>query len=151
MAPRPLLRALGLLGILAATAGTAEDADPVWTYDVTAGPGARELRIEARLEAGAAELTVDRGLGAFIRDPEVEQRGRWIAAERRGDRLAVPSCAHGPCRVRYRFLLEQATAEVHDRGRAFAEEAVFLAPPSSWLAFTMSEGPVSPTWSGCSM
>jgi len=142
MALTSVSRTLGLLGtVLVATAGTPRGLDPVWTYDVTAGPGARELSVEARLETAGTELTVDEGLGPFVQQPEVEGGKGWIAAERRGDRLVVPACGRGPCRIRYRFLLEQAAAEVHDRNRAFAQGSALLAPPSSWLVRPVREAP----------
>jgi hypothetical protein len=137
-----LPRTLGLLAtVLAATAATPRGSDPVWSYEVTAGPGGRELTIEAQIEGGATELTVDEGLGAFIQQPEVERGSGWMVAERRGDRLIVPGCAGGPCRVRYRFLLGQAAAGVHDRNRAFAQGGALLAPPSSWLARPVTDTP----------
>src|SRR5688572_1500197 len=110
-------------------------------YDVAAGPGGRELAVEARIETGATELTFDEGMGPFVQQAEVEHGGGWITADRRGDRLAVPGCARGPCRLRYRFLLEQAATEVHDRNRAFAQGGALLAPPSSWLARPLGAAP----------
>ena len=127
--------------LLAASAGSPRALDVVWTYEVVAGPGARDLAVEARIETGVTELTVDDGLGAFIQQAEVERGGSWIAAERRGDRLSVPGCARGPCRIRYRFQLEQAAAQVHDRNRAFAQGGALLAPPSSWLARPLVDTP----------
>lgn len=142
MARRTLPRLLVLAGsVLAATAGTPRGLDPVWTYEVVAGPGGRELGVEARFETAVTELTLDEGLGPFVQQAEVEQGGGWITAERRGDRLAVPGCARGACRIRYRFLLEQAATEVHDRNRAFVQGGALLAPPSSWLARPVRDAP----------
>src|SRR6185295_2058437 len=76
-----------------------------------------------------------------IQQPQVDRGSGWVTAERRADRLVVPGCASGPCRVRYRFLLGQAVAEVHDRNRAFAQGAALLAPPSSWLARPVTDTP----------
>ena len=124
-----------LAAVLAAgTTATPQGREPVWSYEVAAGPGGRELRIEARIDGGTTELTVDEGLGPFIQQAEVERGESWTLAERRGDRLLVPGCARGTCRVRYLFQLGQAAAEVHDRNRAFAQGGALLAPPSSWLA-----------------
>ena len=143
MARLSLPRTLGLLTtvLVAGTTATPRGLDPVWSYEVTAGPGGRELTIEAQLPGGTTELTVDEGLGAFIQQPEVERGLGWTVAERRADRLLVPGCAGGPCRVRYRFLLGQAAAEVHDRNRAFAQGGALLAPPSSWLARPVTDTP----------
>lgn len=135
-------RLIGLAcALLAAVPGTPRGQDPVWSYEVTAGPGGRELDVIARIDAGVTELTLDDGLGPFVQQPEVERGPGWIAAERRGDRLAVPGCARGPCRVRYRFQLEEAARQVHDRNRAFAQGGALLAPPSSWLARPVVDTP----------
>jgi predicted metalloprotease with PDZ domain len=135
---RPILLACVLL---AATPAMPRGQDPVWSYEVTAGPGGRELDVVARFDAGVTDLTFDEGLGPFVQRPEIERGPRWIEVERRGDRLAVPACAQGPCRVRYRFLLEQAATQVHDRNRAFAQGGALLAPPSSWLARPVADMP----------
>ena len=137
-----MARVIGLACVLlAAVPATPRGQDPVWSYEVTAGPGGRELDVMARIDGGVTELTLDDGLGPFVQQPEVERAPGWIAAERRGDRLAVPSCASGPCRVRYRFQLEQAATQVHDRNRAFAQGGALLAPPSSWLARPLVDVP----------
>ncbi len=142
MAPRTLPCLLGLAGTVLAAPGAPRDPDPVvWTYEVSAGPAGRELSVEAQIEGGVTELTVDDGLGPFVQQAEVERGGGWIAAEKRGDRLTVPGCARGPCRVRYRFLLERAATEVRDRNRAFAQGGAVLAPPSSWLARPLRDAP----------
>jgi hypothetical protein len=127
--------------VLAASPGAPRDVDPVWSYEVTAGPGGRDLAVEAQIDGGPTELTVDDGLGSFIQQPEVEQGGAWTLVERRGDRLLVPACARRTCRVRYRFQLGVAASEVHDRNRAFAQEGAVLAPPSSWLARPTADAP----------
>jgi len=135
-------RGFGLLAMVlsaGATAAPAPREDALWSYEVTAGPGGRELTVEAQIGGGTDELTVDEGLGAFIQQPQVDRGSGWVTAERRADRLVVG--ASGPCRVRYRFLLGQAAAEVHDRNRAFAQGAALLAPPSSWLARPVTDTP----------
>jgi len=134
-------RALLISAVWLAAPASARAGDPVWSYDVVAGAGGRDLAVEARIEGGVTELTVDEGLGSFIQQPEVEQGEGWILADRRGDRLLVPECARRTCRVRYRFQLDQAAAQVHDRNRAFAQAGVLLAPPSSWLARPTVDAP----------
>jgi hypothetical protein len=141
VAARTLPCLLGLAGTVLAAPGTPRAPEPAWSYEVAAGPGGRELGVEAQIEGGVTELTVDDGLGPFVQQAEVERNGGWITAERRGDRLSVPSCAGGPCRVRYRFLLEQAATEVKDRNRAFVQGGALLAPPSSWLARPLVDAP----------
>ena len=139
---KPLSGVVGLAGILlAAPAGTPAAPGVVWSYEVAAAPGGRELAVEARIDGGVTELTLDDDLGPFVQRAEVETGPRWIAAERRGDRLAVPGCAHTSCHVRYRFQLEQAALQVHDRNRAVAQGGALLAPPSSWLARPLDDTP----------
>jgi len=97
--------------------------------------------VEATLRAGlGSELAVDTGMGPFVRDPEVEERGSWRAIERRDDRLDVPSCRSQACRIRYRFALAEAARQVHDRNRALEQQGAFLAPPSSWLLRPLQDG-----------
>jgi len=125
----------------AGLAPAARPSEPAVRYTVTANEGAQELRVEATLAAGlGGELALDTGMGPFVRDPEVEERGIWRAIERRDDRLDVPACASQPCRIRYRFALAEAARVVHDRNRATEQEGAFLAPPSSWLARPLRDG-----------
>jgi predicted metalloprotease with PDZ domain len=125
-----------LLAAAAAAAAPARPArlvDTAVRYVVVAGEGARELRVEVTLRSGLGRaLAVDRGMGAYVRDPEVQDGGSWRAIERRDDRFHVPSCPSNPCRLRYRFALAEA-AQLHDRNRATEQRGAFLAPPSSWL------------------
>jgi len=135
-------RLVGLACVLLAAAPCLpKEQEPAWSYEVTAGPGGRELDVMARFDGGFTQLTFDDGLGPFVQQPEVERSPGWVVADRRGDRLAVPDCARAPCRVRYRFQLELAATQVHDRNRAFAEGGVLLAPPSSWLARPIVDTP----------
>ena len=121
-------------GLAGGPARAARPVEPVVLYTVAAGEGALELRVEATLRMGlGAELALDTGMGPFVRDPEVEDGGRWRAVERRGDRLDAPACRSRPCRIRYRFALAEAARQVHDRNRATEQQGAFLAPPSSWL------------------
>jgi predicted metalloprotease with PDZ domain len=132
---------LAAAALAAGRARAARPADPAVRYVVSAGDGARELRVEATLRAGLGdELAVDTGMGPYIREPEVEQGGSWRAIERREDRLDVPACRSRPCRIRYRFGLADAAREVHDRNRASEQQGAFLAPPSSWLARPVQGG-----------
>jgi hypothetical protein len=93
---------IGLAGAVLVVPATPRGLDPVWSYEVAAGPGGRELSVEAQIEGGITELTLDDGLGPFVQQAEVERGGGWIAAERRGDRLTVPGCARGPTGSRKR-------------------------------------------------
>jgi predicted metalloprotease with PDZ domain len=107
----------------------------VWTYEVTAGPGARELRVEARFaRAVGGAFTLDDGLGPFVDEAEVRVGRSWAKAETRGDLVLAPACERGPCRLRYRVALERAARTLDQRGVAAAYGDLLLAPPSSWLA-----------------
>ena len=128
---------------LAAGLTRAAPAAPAVRYVVVADEGARELRVEATLRAGLGrEMGFDTGMGPFVRDPEVEENGRWRAIERREDRLDAPPCASAACRIRYRFALAEAARTVHDGRWAAEQEGAFLAPPSSWLARPLRDGEV---------
>jgi len=108
--------------------------DPAVRYVVAAGEGARELRVEATLRSGlGGTLALDRGMGAYVRDPEVQEGESWRVIARHDDRFDIPSCRSRPCRIRYRFALAEAAQQVHDRNRATEQQGAFLAPPSSWL------------------
>jgi predicted metalloprotease with PDZ domain len=127
---------MALLAALALAAG------PIaWTYEVTAGPGARELRVEARFaRAVGTAFTFDHGLGPFV--DEVEMRGPrgWTKAETRGDVVLASACARARCRLRYRMELDRAARTLNARGIASAYGEVLLAPPSSWLARPLQDG-----------
>jgi len=110
-------------------------AAPACAYDVVAGPGARELRIEARFAgfAGGA-LAIDDGFEGFVGELEREEGGAWKPFTLDGDgHGAAPPPAGGPLHVRYRFLLAEAARSVHRIYTAFEQEGAFLAPPSTWL------------------
>ncbi len=124
----------GALVLAAATALAA-------TYEVRCGPRCAELRVEASLPAGVStRLQIDRGLGRFLRAVQVEEGGRWTDAVVRGDEVLAAGCRRGECRVRYRVLLAGAARQMEDRGRAFAQEGMLVAPPSSWLLRPAREG-----------
>ena len=117
-----------------AAARPARLVDPAVRYVVAAGEGARELRVEATLRSGlGGALALDRGMGAYVRDPEVQDGESWRTIARQGDRFDIPSCRSRPCRIRYRFALAEAAQQVHDRNRATEQQGALLAPPSSWL------------------
>ncbi|MCU0685230.1 MAG: hypothetical protein MUF34_23820, partial [Polyangiaceae bacterium] len=113
---------------------------PAWRFHVEAGPGARELSIEAEFVRGSPEeLVVSEGAEPFVKDVEVERGGVWARVEPRGGSWFVPSCPGWGCHVRYRFLLAEAAASLDDLDLAevYGGEA-FVAPPSSWLLRPLS-------------
>jgi predicted metalloprotease with PDZ domain len=126
---------------VAPAADAARERAPAADYDVTPGPGARELRVEARFAAAGGTLALEEGLGAYVGGGEVEQSGRWVPAETRGDALLVPPCQAGPCRVRYTVRLADAALALRDRNRALYHTGALLAPPSSWLARPLQPRP----------
>jgi predicted metalloprotease with PDZ domain len=103
-------------------------------YEVTAGPGARELHVEAAFDAPGDVLALQEGLGAFLTEGRIAREGEWVRAETRGDTLLVPGCRAGPCRVRYTVRLADAALALRDRNRALYHTGAVLAPPSTWLA-----------------
>jgi predicted metalloprotease with PDZ domain len=106
-----------------------------WSYAVTAGPGARELRVEATFSRAVGDaFTFDDGLGPFVDEVEMARGRSWSKAETRGDLVLASACEKGPCRLRYRVQLERAARTLDDRGIAVAYGDLLLAPPSSWLA-----------------
>jgi hypothetical protein len=129
-----LVRRLGLALCLlpAGAAGPASAANPVDEYQVDAGPGGAELRVEARLAAfPQGLLIVDPGLGAFI-EAEVEEGGGWKPLVRDDD--AFSGFRHRQTlHLRYRVRLAEAASRLRDRNRALENGGALLAPPSSWL------------------
>jgi hypothetical protein len=106
-----------------------------WRYDVTVGPLARELVVEAAIAPGSSEeLGVDSGAAAYVRDLELAGDGGWQSAgiEPRGASWIVPACAARGCRLRYRFLLGDA-AGLANVDVAFERNGVIVAGPSTWL------------------
>jgi predicted metalloprotease with PDZ domain len=120
-----------MLAVLAAASG----ARPLWDYEVSAGPDARELAVTARFaRAVGAALAFDDGMGAFVDGFEAARGEEWTPAAANGDLFLVPACERGPCRVRYRVRLREAARTLERRGVAQTSGEVVLAPPSSWLA-----------------
>ena len=137
---RALARAAFLVALPApgcATRGPtlrATTAGPGWSYEVDAGPGARELVIVGEVAAGAAEsFTIDEATAPFVRDVQVATADSWIAVDSRDSTWTVRGCAARGCKVRYRFLLAAAAAALNDAGEAQACGDALEAPPSSWL------------------
>jgi hypothetical protein len=99
---------------------------PLCLYEVTAGPGAQELSVEATFGKGTkGPLAVDSRFAAFVEGMEVA--GRPGVKQGEGFGLA---CAEG-CRVHYRFRL--ADAARGGRGRRAALAGVFIVGPGGWL------------------
>lgn len=114
-----------------------------WGYAVVTGPEALELAIEAAIPPGPARvLSVDDGTEPFVRDVEIIAPGGERAAIEASEAVwRVPACPAGPprrgaspgCRIRYRFLLDQA-ARAHD-SIDYAQDlgGALISPPSAWL------------------
>jgi hypothetical protein len=111
----------GLALLLAAVA-------PSCAYQVTAGPGARELRVEARFDGPpTGALSIDDGFEGFVEDLQQEVGGAWKPRSLEGS-----AAAEG--RVRYRFRLGDAARSARQAHSAFEHGGALLAPPSVWLA-----------------
>ena len=116
---------------------------PFGTFEVEAGPGGKELTVEARFKPGAGEgLEFEGGMGGFITGAQVWTGGAWHDAALLGDRLPTPGCSRGECRVRYRVLLDRAARSINRHSTAFVHGDAVLAPPSSWLVRPASEPPI---------
>jgi hypothetical protein len=128
----PSARATAAAG---ATVAVAEGAGPsVIRYEVEALRDGAELRVSAELPPTAgAELRLAAGFSDFARDVSVEDGSGRGPAAFDGDRLELPSCARAPCRVEYRFLLDEAARGRRRRGEAISHSGAWLAPPSIWL------------------
>jgi hypothetical protein len=104
-----------------------------WRYEVVAGPGSRELRIDAWLPAGSlADLIVRPRAERFLRDVQVEEEDGWRGVPLHGSGFHVPRCGRG-CHVRYTFALREAAEALHDTDLAIAWSDVIEASPSVWL------------------
>jgi hypothetical protein len=112
-----------------------------WTYDVSAESGAKELSVAASFPRGSeAELSVDDGAEPFVHDVAVLRGDAWQTVPPSGTSWLVPACATEGCRIRYRFLLADASTRLRDPDVAMAHDDVFVAPPSTWLLRPLSDG-----------
>jgi len=103
-------------------------------YDVSCARRCAELRVEAAVPAALGHrLVIDSGFGPYLKEAQYEDGGRWVDSEVRGDEVVAPRCRSRACRVRYRMRLADAARQLQDRGRAFAQDGMLVAPPSSWL------------------
>lgn len=116
---------LGALLIAAAAAS-------MQRYQVEAGAGALELRVDAVLEAGRdGAVCVQKGYGPFVRDLVVGAQKKPLAME--GDCLPDGVCEASGCALEYRFALAEAARSKRSRNRAFEQDGVLLSPPGVWL------------------
>lgn len=122
------------LAMLAAAGHAASSASPVHHFEVSAGPRAAELQVQASIAPGRdGELCVQQGYGAFVADVEIGARGKLHPAILEGDCLSVQECEKGGCQLRYRFALAEAASKRRNRSRAFEHEGALLSPPGTWL------------------
>ncbi|WP_394832858.1 hypothetical protein LVJ94_40790 [Pendulispora rubella] len=105
-----------------------------WAYEVVANRDATELDVAATLtRAASIELSVSDSAEPFVRDVRVERGGEWEAISPRGTSWFVQECA-SVCRIRYRFELRAAAAEVVRDGIARrAGDGVIESPAHAWL------------------
>jgi predicted metalloprotease with PDZ domain len=110
-------------------------------YSVEVGEGARELRVEASFaQAPAGGLVFDDGMGRYAREVEVARGTSWAPASIQDDVPALPACRR-PCRLRYRFHLDEAARASRNRMAAFEQRGALVAPPSTWLVRPARRGP----------
>ena len=76
---------------------------------------------------------MDDGAEPFVRDVSVIEGERWQMVAPDKSSWIVPSCRSSGCRIRYRFLLADASVKLDDPDVAMAHDDVFVAPPSTWL------------------
>lgn len=118
-----------------APAAAAQAAPGVFRYEVVAGPGARELSIEARLPPGPARrLGLEPGAEPFVRDVAFAAgSGPLRPLAPSGPTWPAPPCPAPGCRLRYRFLLADAAAAIDHYGTAEDRDGALLAPAGTWL------------------
>jgi len=109
----------------------------LWSYEVTASPGASELSVVATFPKGTdRRLIVLERADTFVVGVEVEQKddkqGPWREVRREGSVWTVPECVKG-CRVRYRYLLADGAGSWGDLAIGMREHGVTESPPSTWL------------------
>jgi len=133
------LRRPALVVAAAAASGLAAPS-PVHHFEVTAGPRAAELEINATIPPGRdGELCVQEGYGAFVADVRIGPPGKQHPALLQGDCLSPSECEKNGCQLSYRFALAEAASKRRNRSRAFEHEGTLLAPPGTWLL-----SPISP-------
>ncbi len=95
------------------------------------------VAVEARLTAAAGSmLALERGAEPFASDVEASadhDGSPWMPVTRRGGHFDAAPCATGPCRLRYRYALREASRKIDDLDTASEESELALAPPSTWL------------------
>jgi predicted metalloprotease with PDZ domain len=123
-----------VVGATVPAAAADPEAPPLFVYDVTAGPRAEELAVEAHFPRFAnGALTIDDEVSKFVRDVKSKRGEKWESVVRAGDQWTAPGCAEAGCEVRYRFLLGRAARDLQNRRDALAHHGAFASPPSSWL------------------
>ena len=108
--------------------------EPLYRYEVAAGPGAEELLVTVDLPAGTPHLRASRTTVPYLRDVSLSlNQGAWLPLSPTDGGFDLPGCAGAPCRARYRFLLGDAARTLDDRDTAQVHRGAFLAPSSTWL------------------
>jgi hypothetical protein len=106
----------------------------IWSYEVVAGAGARELSVHAALPRGVPEeLELDRFAHPYLRALELRTAQGWRPLNASGASWRVPECRASGCELRYRYLLGDAAEAIDRFGFAALRGGVLLAPPSTWL------------------
>lgn len=131
----------------ASAAASAPGSAIPWRYDVALGAGARELRVDVAIPAGAwGDLEVDPRAEPFLHEAEASLGGAPFQPIARADAppdedpdalvgrvFRLPPCPRAGCRVRYRFALDEAARELDTDAVAALHDGAVVAPPSAWL------------------
>jgi hypothetical protein len=117
----------------APTGGPSQPLIPAWSYDITLGPDARELEIQAEYAASSARaLSVQSGAEPFVHGLEIADGDHWRVLEASDDFWNLPDDGRAH-RLRYHFLLYDAAHALRDPDTASYSHDVLVAPPSTWL------------------
>jgi hypothetical protein len=115
-----------------------------WIYDVTASPGATELRVEARFPAGVGvDIGNDEEVATFIHDLCLVTASGCEPLVGGGPTWSVARCETEGCKLRYRFALADAASALRDPDLAVAYDGIVVAPPSTWLIRPLGDGPIT--------
>jgi len=137
--PRQAASARVAAPVLAPAAGvpSAPRGALIGEYEASWDQIAGVVTVEARLTAAAGSvLALERGAEPFARDVEAatdRDGAPWAPVTRRGAHFDAAPCAIGPCRLRYRYALREASRTIDDLDAAAEESELVEAPPSTWL------------------
>lgn len=123
--------------------GSGKPGPLVGDYTVTWTRDSGALAVEARLTAEAGgTFRVDRGAERFVRDAAAapDRDGAPFVPMSHGEAgFEAVACAKGPCRIRYRFLLNEAARRLDDLDSASDEGDVVEITPATFMLVPAAE------------